>query len=295
MPNSQSLNEALEPMPDSVKKRGEILYWNGFGFQVFESSEFIICRYDDYKFDIDINTLNNMSSTHTVRLGDWIGYPYIAIHWSEYNKIQTVLDNMLKMGVSFGIPRINAGFRPSGDDSFTFEKAELKMVQSITELYNTIPNFDPDVFVDTNIYGLWNYRTEEGREFCNEIRQRKHKGPCDMNSDENYLLWDIFKNCDLTTLLDLEEPINQADNNPQNQSVDESVGESEGESIDDQSVGDQSVEITECMVCWTNPPNTRVLPCEHVVVCKQCSDGLKNTADSQTCVRCRNPIVYVCD
>lgn len=282
MANSQSsysLNEALEPMPDPVKKRGEILYWNGFGFQVFEPSEFIICRYDDYKFDIDISTLNGMSGTYTVRLGNWIGYPYIAIHWSEYNKIQTVLNNLLKMGVSFGIPRINAGFRPSRDDSFTFEKAELKMVQSITELYNTIPNFDPDVFVDTNIYGLWNYRTEEGREFCNEMRQRKHKGPCDMNSDENYLLWDIFKNCDFTTLLDLEEPINPE--NQGDQSVDESVDESE--------------EITECMVCWTNPPNTMVLPCEHVVVCKQCSDGLKNTADSQTCIRCRNPIVYVCD
>lgn len=51
-----------------------------------------------------------------------------------------------------------------------------------------------------------------------------------------------------------------------------------------------------CMICWDRPSNTLVLPCEHVVVCTECSEGLRATADARTCVRCRNPITEVlCD
>lgn len=50
-----------------------------------------------------------------------------------------------------------------------------------------------------------------------------------------------------------------------------------------------------CMICFERPPDIMVLPCEDVAVCKQCSDGLKNTADKNTCVRCRRPITHVLD
>ena len=50
-----------------------------------------------------------------------------------------------------------------------------------------------------------------------------------------------------------------------------------------------------CMICLVNPPNTMVLPCEHCVVCKECSIQLKNTNDRKICVRCRRPITNILD
>jgi hypothetical protein len=50
-----------------------------------------------------------------------------------------------------------------------------------------------------------------------------------------------------------------------------------------------------CMVYLEKPPDTMVLPCEDVVVCKQCSYGLKDTPDKNTCVQCRRPIEHVLD
>ena len=54
-------------------------------------------------------------------------------------------------------------------------------------------------------------------------------------------------------------------------------------------------EITECMICLENLPNTMVLPCGHCVVCKECSEKLENTNDARTCVRCRRDITHILD
>lgn len=45
-----------------------------------------------------------------------------------------------------------------------------------------------------------------------------------------------------------------------------------------------------CMICLDRPPNTLVLPCMDCVVCRECSEQLKQTPDATTCVRCRRPI-----
>lgn len=48
-----------------------------------------------------------------------------------------------------------------------------------------------------------------------------------------------------------------------------------------------------CMICLDREPNTMVLPCEHCVVCKECSIQLRNTNDKHICVRCRRPITHI--
>jgi hypothetical protein len=50
-----------------------------------------------------------------------------------------------------------------------------------------------------------------------------------------------------------------------------------------------------CIICMENPPDTMVLPCRHVTVCRRCSALLPNTADRYTCCRCRNSIYKVVD
>lgn len=48
-----------------------------------------------------------------------------------------------------------------------------------------------------------------------------------------------------------------------------------------------------CMICLDVPANTMVLPCQHVVVCKSCSNNLRQTNDRRTCCYCRCPITFV--
>ena len=38
-----------------------------------------------------------------------------------------------------------------------------------------------------------------------------------------------------------------------------------------------------CIICMERPPETMVLPCRHVVVCRECSIQLPNTSDKYTC------------
>ncbi len=52
--------------------------------------------------------------------------------------------------------------------------------------------------------------------------------------------------------------------------------------------------LTECMICYENPPDTTVLPCLHNVVCAECSIQLKNNnRDKNTCCQCRCPITGI--
>lgn len=48
-----------------------------------------------------------------------------------------------------------------------------------------------------------------------------------------------------------------------------------------------------CIVCLVKPANTMVLPCEHIVVCKSCSDALRGTLNEKRCVKCRDAITDV--
>lgn len=48
-----------------------------------------------------------------------------------------------------------------------------------------------------------------------------------------------------------------------------------------------------CMICLTAKSNTMVEPCNHVVVCTECSKGLAGTHDKNICVKCRRQITNV--
>jgi len=108
-----------------------------------------------------------------------------------------------------------------------------------------------------------------------------------MDSESNYRKWDVFKNCDLNTLRSIEH----VQKKPKIDIAPEE--EQPVEEDDDENAPDVDNDEDVCMVCLDREPNTMVLPCEHCVVCKECSIGLRNTNDKKTCVRCRRPITHV--
>lgn len=48
-----------------------------------------------------------------------------------------------------------------------------------------------------------------------------------------------------------------------------------------------------CCVCLEREANTMVLPCEHVVCCKECSIQLRGGINARKCVYCRRPITDI--
>ena len=48
-----------------------------------------------------------------------------------------------------------------------------------------------------------------------------------------------------------------------------------------------------CCICLERPPDTFVLPCQHQVVCRACSEALKATPNAFVCVICRQAITEV--
>lgn len=52
-------------------------------------------------------------------------------------------------------------------------------------------------------------------------------------------------------------------------------------------------EKSRCVICLERRADTMVLPCEHVVCCRECSQRLRETPNARVCVYCRQPIKAV--
>jgi hypothetical protein len=135
----------------------------------------------------------------------------------------------------------------------------------------------------------WNYSTPEGKAFC-QILQKKMNYKS--KPEDDYRKWDIFQNYDPTTLLTLDGSSSAASISTDASAPVSSTPVSEPSKKKDLPEEDEE-EV--CMICLDAKPNTMVLPCEHVVVCKACSTRLPSTPDAHTCVRCRRPITHVLD
>ena len=254
--------------PENYVKRGRTLYFNGFGIQYagFDTTDLcIISTLDDEpRFDNLLDTIKNESGCDSVQKKKWISYDFVAIHWKDTNKIFDVLNILLKHGFTF---QYFSKFKPSvilEDWPLTPEKIDAIYMRYIDKhLGRNLLNYLS--CRDEQILDTWNWKTEEGKAYC--LRLRHDLGLGDEKPEENYWNWPIFQNCDLNSLLDL-------DNSEPNPNLD----------IESD---------TTCLICMKNQPNTRVLPCDHCVVCKECSLKLENTNDKNTCVKCRKPITQV--
>lgn len=275
----------MESCPGVVKKRAEILHWNGPGFQPLGNLDFIIARLAN---EIEKNTLEKISlesNAKSIKCIDWISRDYLTIHWSEYHLIDRVLMTLLKNGISFStFTKFGVHFDPDEDKEYSKEIAESKFVDDQNKHIKDFNLKNYYFIISSNgkrhaILHEFNYSTEKGKNFCRELRQKfkakrliKHE-TCSKPEKSNYLDWEIFKNCNLTTLQTIDTGINK-DANIMNIST----------TNDDEDL---------CIICENRLPNTIVKPCNCCVVCKECSDKLKYTADKKTCVACRNQITSI--
>lgn len=264
----------LPEYPVDLQRRAEILWNNSFGFQApgWSGDYFVIAR----EFDVDIEDnilleeIKRETGAMTIEAVDFIGRDFLKIHWTEYPFIEAVLTAFLKRGIGFSLHLkiISVGFDPKKRDTeFSQEILEKKVIEDFKAELKGVRDDQPYRYVYENycykksgIAHEWCWQTAEGKAFCRELRINLGKREI-CSGKYDFTKWGIFQNYDPRTLLTKE--VEEAE---------------QGE---------------ECMVCFDKIANTVVLPCEHCVVCKECSVRLRDTNDAQRCLRCRRIITQV--
>ncbi len=267
-------------------KRAAILHHNAFGFQPPDQGvrdEFVIASISEIGNN-QIKKINEMADTKTVKEIDWVGRYFIGVHWTEYNKIETIFNVMLKLGMIFITwNKLSAKFNPVVDKIYTRQFEELKAIEHIKKF---LEDFRHDFYgaYDLNLINdawlnIWNWKTDQGKEFCTLCNKKLFKPPPNMDHKDNYFNWDIFKNCDFSTLLNIDSKDKQESKNEEDK-----IKKEEPEEEDDEKY---------CLICMANEPDTTVFPCGHHIVCKICSVKLRETHDAKICVKCRRQITSI--
>ena len=253
-------------------KRALILFLNGFGFDYQPNDNMFILAYVETSIKDKLPTIKELSGSSTVNEIQILpGKYFIRIHFQEYDKHIQVLNSLLTMGTSFTTKtKLSVNFNFEYDKEYSKNIVEYKAIDMIKNIMmnSSYTDFIPEYLVTPNVYDIWNWETMEGQEFCRILCKNYKRGNLDFNNKNNYFNWGEFKDYDPKTLKS-----NIIENKQKKE-----------EQID---------EDFECMICLTNKPDTMVLPCEHVIVCKQCSAQLKNTNDAKKCVRCRRLITHI--
>lgn len=254
----------LETCPQEVIDRADVLYFNGFsGFQGPPNGgkdRFVLCwpLIDVWEGNhLMVTRLSEACGVRTLRLNDWLGRDYLSVHWSEYHKRFDVLSAMLRAGHAFqtqtkGMP----SFRPDADGVvFTQDLLERRVMEQSRELlkYGLLD------MIDNGRCEEWNWSSDEGRAFARMLRQTK--GLKYDETRENFYHWPLFQQYDPATLRNAA-PVAPVD------------------------------EPEMCMCCLDRLADTMVLPCEHAVVCRDCSLQLESTSNSWLCIKCRQPIAH---
>ena len=292
-------------MSEIQKKRWSILMINSlFGYQFERGTQeehFAFCYCDE---DMSLDTLRavkrHSGNPETLVHDDFIGHGYLKIHMSEVDKIPDVFNAMLATGQWFRTNNpAQVGFAASSIE-FSEEIMERKFVEAtrrdiLNNAYMRKLAAGSRNLIKWQALKPWNYTTEEGRHLCRELRELCSKGPAKEDSKVNYWRWDVFKE-------EIQEEEVQEEEVQEEEVQEEEVQEEEVQEEEVQiqkkakiSEEEEEDDFSSCMICLDAAPDTMVLPCEHVVVCSACSQGLMNTADANTCVQCRRPINWVID
>jgi hydroxymethylpyrimidine pyrophosphatase-like HAD family hydrolase len=250
-------------MIKGVEKKLAILYLNGFsGYQPpgVGTDHIIPC----FCKEIDLEPIIQKTGATTLQCDDWIGHEYLRCDLVDYDKIENILNCLLDMGIPFTTnTKYRVYFDPVHDKVFSTEVFEKKVIQDLGNMIDTYGFNDTmnNMNITPNVFKIWNWKTLDGKNFCEHLRQLGGKKKANPNSKHNYWNWDAFK-----------EPLQE-----------------DKESMQKRLKDDRE----DCYICFDKKADTLVLPCQHSIVCKDCSKKLVATNDKDICVKCRNKITEV--
>lgn len=290
---SENMNSTI--IFDKIKNRAAILFHNAFGFYQPNNTNhcFIIAKLQEELTDGELSLIREKTDCQYINQIEWLGRSFLTLDYKDHNKRDRIFNCLLELSIPFSTyNNLEATFnKKNNDNRYTDVQAELKSIENFDCLKNISERLALDSFNKHAFLHEWNWKSDQGKNFCRRLRKMLNKPEyCGKPEKHDYRLWDIFKDVNFDTLMTNEEYSNLF-----GISIDDNCYQSNNPEI--QNIGEtlENTEIDECMICLENVPDTMVLPCEHNVVCKSCSDKLRETNDAKICVRCRREIEYVLD
>lgn len=191
----------MDSCPDDVKKRGEVLSWNGIsGFQAPDGGGkdcFVVCFIDinESSFADDLAAIKEETQCRSLTDDDWTGRDYLRVHWRDHSRIPLVLNALLKRGYDFQTATRGLPFFDSKKDTFNLATLEKKGINNMNELLEMgLVDLINDAFCEE-----WNYTTEEGKAFARKLKADPRMYRYD-TTRTNFYEWPIFKDYDPLTL-----------------------------------------------------------------------------------------------
>ncbi len=287
---------ALPEIPTDVQFAFKVTQQNGFFFQCDEGLGkkgymllgFLMHKKDKeqgWRKDVDESAENLVWQAHfgkdLVVVDQWLGRCFFMVHWSLYDRIPEVINYALHTrGLRLMLANgMEIHYNP--EDTFVAEEVEGKFIELMKGWMR--PD-DPGYFdcitrsLGDRPFCVYNWQTAAGQDFCQELRRTyPHRIEAKEDTYNPYNFAMVKEATQKHRLFQygrtwwwgprIDVPVSIP--TPMNE------------------------DTPMCMLCEERPSNTLVLPCEHSVVCLECSIKLKNTPDAHQCIRCRRPITSV--
>ena len=208
------------------------------------------------------------------------GGEYLEVQFTSRHKIPEIVNECLEIGLCIKLQTRLQSFYKPGEGPFSLEKSEqlglLQLETSLT-LYPFIIESKADCLGDER---LW--KTERGKAFARRVQAKFPDADCDVP------LYLPPSSIDDPTI---DFPLAQ----PQTEAVQPTLIPCVALPLSCPAPEIEKSPSTQetCMICLDLPADTMVLPCLDVVVCRACSQGLRQTPDNKICVKCRRPITKV--
>lgn len=303
-------------------------YWNAFGFQSggLENESAIIvarisCRDEPIQEDAVANLIRQRTGSKTAEGVDFLGRKFVAINYIEWELIPALFQTLIDDGRFTVAAHCKLDVMFEKGDAFSRALMERKWIQQFRDFERDFGTDRAlDVYVRRHQSAFkkhYNWQTAEGKQFCSELRVKlRCKKP--VSATKSHFEWPQFdETCrkygvlhrggwsayepsaeTLDKHLLLPKPIvSENSKSPENSSSCSSL-KRKSENDDNDEQGKKSHRAKEvddelCQVCLDRKPSTTVYPCEHRVVCTECSRALARTNDRKTCMQCRRDIVAI--
>ncbi len=226
-------------------------------------------------------------SLGTIECRDFIGRDYIAMQWKDRRHFWKAMEAFLVHGIAISPQcRLTGGWFRSSDLILPWlpATAEESLIRKMrrdrieSERYDLPGRTSSWVSICEGNFPLWQpnaWHTAAGREWVVELRRAAHKRDEPSSSDEEL---DVRRLEDVEDIAPVLLPVAAEDPSGSQPAV-----------VVPAAVDEDVI----CVVCLEKPADTLVLPCQHQVCCKACSDKLKTTPNAHICVVCRQPITDV--
>lgn len=248
-----------------------------------------------------------------VKLNDFIGHPYVEV--KRRSDAPACINALLALGYTAQAKtRPMVTFEPS-DAPYSIEKAEHLLLERLYRTYGK-----PLKTPVSMLLGLWPqtilderlWKTDEGKEFARNALTREPWLNDDKHLQHPLVIYDDprqpfdlaidWPEATMALAPPAQVPPAAADDDdavvvqaPRRKASEESdeIQPKRRAKSDDAKVTEWIEEPLACIACLERPADTMVLPCGHQVVCRQCSDKLKDTLNAHKCILCRRVITEV--